>query len=299
MIKTVLGNIENAKAGVTLVHEHICCYNEYVYQMAKNAYIDKNSVADDAISYLKDIKAKHGLTTFVDCTPPNIGRDTELLKKVSEKAEINIVCATGFYFQDEPVLFRTSADKLCEYMITDAKAQNAGIIKCAVEKAEIAEFQEKLLRACAKAHKELGLPIVMHTNGKNQNGRSALEILLSECVHGDSVVVGHLSDSEDPEYLKAIAAHGCYIAFDRLYGNCDEEYIEKKVSAITELCRAGYKDKILLSHHALFFNGFDKDPTVAEKPRFAYVFEHMLPKLNATLAQKITVTNPANMLSVR
>ena len=180
MIKTVLGNIEKSRVGVALTHEHICCYNEYVYQMAGDAYMDKKAVEAAAVAYLKEMKKIYGLGTFVDCTPPNIGRDTALLRRVSEKSEVNIVCATGFYYQEEPVLFRTTADKLCEYMVTDAAAQNAGIIKCAVEKAEIGEFNEKLLRACAMAHKELGLPIVMHTNGKNQNGRAALEILFSE-----------------------------------------------------------------------------------------------------------------------
>ena len=34
-IKTVLGNIPEQDLGITLAHEHICCYSEYPYQMAE------------------------------------------------------------------------------------------------------------------------------------------------------------------------------------------------------------------------------------------------------------------------
>ena len=30
MIKTVLGDIRDNELGITLVHEHICCYSEYL-----------------------------------------------------------------------------------------------------------------------------------------------------------------------------------------------------------------------------------------------------------------------------
>ena len=113
------------------------------------------------------------------------------------------------------------------------------------------------------------------------------------------VTVGHLSDSDDHEYLKEIASNGCYIAFDRLYGSKEEEYISKKVKAITELCAAGYEDKILLSHDTMFFNGFNECPTIVEKPRFNYAFDCILSEAGAELAEKISVKNPANMLSVR
>ena len=64
--------------GITLVHEHICCYNEYLLKMAGDKYLDKNQLKSVAVEYLKFLKEKYGLKNFVDCTPINIGRDIDL-----------------------------------------------------------------------------------------------------------------------------------------------------------------------------------------------------------------------------
>ena len=96
--------------------------------------------------------------------------------------------------------------------------------------------------------------------------------------------------------MKQIAEIGCFIGFDRLYDNSSEEYISKKIEAIAELCNAGYEDKILLSHDALFFNGFEAKPTINKYPRFSYCFDNILPKLSNQLAEKIMIKNAIKML---
>ena len=299
LFKTVLGDISESDLGVTLAHEHICCFSEYAYQMIGKDYLDKNALADTGTVYLKELKKKYGLATFVDCTPINIGRDVELLKRISEQSEINIICSTGFYYTDEPVLYNTSAEQLCKYMVADAYAVNAGIIKCAVENEAITRFGEKLLRACAKAHLCLGLPIVLHSNANNRNALKALEILFSEGVNPNAVTVGHLSDTDDLEYVKSIASYGCFIGLDRLYKNTSEEYVSKKTQSILELCKAGYEDQILLSHDAQFFNGFEAEPKIYEQPRFSYCFDYILPQLPKSLSDKLMVQNPMRMLSCK
>ena len=299
LFKTVLGDISESDLGVTLAHEHICCYSEYAYRMAGKDYLDKDALADTATVYLKELKKKYGLATFVDCTPINIGRDVELFKRISEQSEINIICSTGFYYTDEPVLYNTSAEQLCKYMVADAYAVNAGIIKCAVENEAITRFGEKLLRACAKAHLCLGLPIVLHSNANNRNALKALEILFLEGVNPNAVTVGHLSDTNDLEYVKSIASYGCFIGLDRLYKNTSEEYVSKKTQSILELCKASYEDQILLSHDALFFNGFEAELKIDEQPRFSYCFDYILPQLTKSLSDKLMVQNPMRMLSCK
>ena len=299
LFKTVLGDISESDLGVTLAHEHICCFSEYAYQMVGKDYLDKNALADTATVYLKELKKKYGLATFVDCTPINIGRDVELFKRISEQSEINIICSTGFYYTDEPVLYNTSAEQLCKYMVADAYAVNVGIIKCAVENEAITRFGEKLLRACAKAHLCLGLPIVLHSNANNRNALKALEILFLEGVNPNAVTVGHLSDTDDLEYVKNIASYGCFIGLDRLYKNTSEEYVSKKTQSILELCKASYEDQILLSHDALFFNGFEAELKIDEQPRFSYCFDYILPQLTKSLSDKLMVQNPMRMLSCK
>lgn len=294
--KTVLGDIPISELGITLPHEHICCYSDYLYQMAGDKYLDKERLLNVAVDYLKSLKEKYCLNTFIDCTPVNIGRDIELLKEVSKKSEVNIVCSTGFYYTEEPVLYNASAELIAEYIIKDAENINAGIIKCAVENETISDFNKKLLIASAIAQKTLGLPIVLHSNANNKNGIKALEILLTEGVKPQAITVGHLSDTDDLEYIKQIAEIGCFIGFDRLYDNRYESYISKTVDKITEFCNLGYADKILLSYDTLFYNGFEVNPAINEKPRLSYVFNFILPRLPKDIVKKFMKENPIKML---
>lgn len=296
MIKTVLGSIKEKDLGITLAHEHICCYSEYLFKMAGGKYLDKKRLLETSVKYLKMLKNKYGLNSFVDCTPVNIGRDISLLKKVSKKAKVNIICATGFYYTDEQVIHAHTPEYIADKIIIDAKKVNAGIIKCAVESENLSDFNEKMLKASALVQLNLGLPIVLHTNANNKNGLKALQILLSEGVKPQAITVGHLSDTEDLEYIKQIAKYGCFIGYDRLYEDYSEGYISNKVKAVTELCGAGYEDKILFSHDSLFFNGFEENPEINEKPRLNYCFDIVLPKLPKTIANKIITENPLNML---
>jgi len=296
MIKTVLGEIVEKDIGITLPHEHICCYSEYVHKMIGTTYIDKEKLLKVSADYLKTLKEKYDLKTFIDCTPINIGRDIELLKKISEKSGINIICSTGFYYTEEPVLYNTSIDALCDYLVIDAENVNAGIIKCAVESEDITGFNEKLLRASAKAQLKLNLPIVLHTNAKNKNGIKALEIILSEGVKTGAITVSHLSDTDDVEYINYFAECGCYLGLNRLHENCSQEYVESYIKIITGLCEEGYTNKIILSHDALFFNGFDKKPKISETPRFNYCFDYIFPKLQKHFTEQIMIDNVLKML---
>lgn len=296
MIKTVLGDISENEIGITLPHEHICCYSEYLHQMAGHRYLDKEQLFNAAVKHLKELNKKYGLNTIVDCTPVNIGRDIELLKKVSEKSGVNIICSTGFYYTEETLFSNLDVQYISDHMVSDAENVNAGIIKCAVEAEQITKLNEKLLRASAKAHLKLRIPIVMHTNVRNKNGKKALEILLSEGVKPQAITVGHLSDTDDLEYVKQIAEYGCFIGLDRLYEDHSKKYIDQKNKSIAELYDNGYEDKILLSHDALFFNGFEAHPKINIKPRFSYCFDHILPQLPKTVADKIMTKNTLKML---
>lgn len=293
-IRTVLGKKKIRKNTITLSHEHICCYSEYLNMMSNN-YLDKDQLAEKSADILKSMKEKYGLGLFIDCTPINIGRDIQLLKKVSELSGVDIVCSTGFYYNDEPILDCMSAETLAEFIIEDANHICAGIIKAAVESEIVSDFNTKLLKAAAIAHKKTSLPIILHTNANNRNGAKAVDILLEENVAPNSIVVGHLSDTEDIEYIKTFAKSGCYVALDRMYDNKSDLYITSKVNQITALCDAGYADKLLLSHDDSVFQGFCSNPQIKE-PRWTYLFEYILHKLDDSITQKLLQENPLTML---
>ena len=293
-IRTVLGKKKISKNTVTLSHEHICCYSEYLNIMSKG-YLDKPTLAEKSADILKNMKEKYGLALFIDCTPVNIGRDVELLKKVSELSGVDIVCSTGFYYNDEPILDCMSARTLADFIAEDANNTCAGVIKAAVEYDTVSPFNIKLLKASALAQKKTGLPIILHTNANNKNGIKAVEILLGENVNPKNIVVGHLSDTNDNEYIKNFAKLGCYVALDRMYDNERQDYITSKINQINALCEAGYADSLLLSHDDSVFQGFCDKPQI-KAPRWSYMFEHIIPKLDENIANKILKENPLTML---
>lgn len=293
-IKTVLGKRSIAAETVTLSHEHICCYSEYISKMSCH-YFDKEELICKASEVMSRLKEKHNLGLFIDCTPINIGRDIELLKAVSARSGVEIVCSAGFYYNDEPVLNCTSAQTIADYMIEDAEKIGAGVIKAAVENENLSDFNIKLLKASAITQKKTELPIILHTNANNRNGKKAVEILFEEGVEPHHIVVGHLSDTSDTEYIMSFAKKGCFIALDRMYGNTNKEYISSKIKQILELCNAGFENQILLSHDDAFFQGFNPNPHISE-PRYDYVFNHIIPNIDSDIAKKIMEINPIKML---
>lgn len=296
MIKTVLGNVHESEIKTALCHEHICCYSEYLNTMVNGKLFDKKELIKISADRLKYLKDKYDMNLFIDCTPVNIGRNIDLLKAVSEESGVHIVCSTGFYYTDECVLFNTPVEVLTEFYKNDAESINAGIIKAAVEKKELSPLNEKLLLASAKTQLQTGLPIVMHTNANNQNGIKGLEILLGEGVPPSAITVGHLSDTENIDYILKIAGYGCYIGLDRLYENTTDEYLQKKLKTINALVDNGFADRILLSHDDMFYNGFDIEVKFNDTPRYNYVFDHILSKLPIDIAQMIISQNPIRML---
>lgn len=293
-IRTVLGKKKIDKSVKVLSHEHICCYSEYLNMMS-NKYLDKNMLIEKSAAILKNVQEKYGLGLFVDCTPVNIGRDIEMLKNISNLSGVDMVCSSGFYYNDEPILNCMSDKTLADFTVEDANNVCAGIIKAAVEYEEISDFNIKLLKASAIAQKKTGLPIVLHTNANNKNGAKAVDILLAENVKPQNIVVGHLSDTNDIDYIERFAKLGCYIALDRMYDNKTEEYVTAKINQITALCEAGYADKLLLSHDDSIFQGFCENPQIKE-PRWTYMFRYIVPKLDENIANKILTENPLTML---
>lgn len=74
-----------------------------------------------------------------------------------------------------------------------------------------------------------------------------------------------------------------------------DEYVNAKIAQITALCEAGFSDNLLLSHDDSVFQGFCDRPEIKE-PRWSYLFEYIIPKLDKAIAEKRIMTNPVQLL---
>jgi phosphotriesterase-related protein len=108
---------------------------------------------------------------------------------------------------------------------------------------------ERVLRACARAHRETGCPITTHTHAPSKRGLEQQAIFAEEGVDVGHVVIGHSGDTDDLDYLLELIDNGSYLGMDR-FGIDAYLTTPQRVSVVAELCRRGYADRLLLSHDA-------------------------------------------------
>jgi phosphotriesterase-related protein len=250
-VNSVLGPIDSEELGFTLMHEHLLVLNLAMRQAFADWY-DREKHVEDAVAELRSAKQR-GVKTIVDLTPINLGRDIFVMREIAEKAEMQIIAATGFYWSEEPLLENWPIDRLVEFLLQDVEKgiqgtdSKAGIIKCATDHPGVTDFNQKLLRVAARLHRATGLPISTHTSVANRVGPIQQDIFEQEGVDLRRVVIGHCGDSDDLEYLESILVRGSSIGMDR-FGLDMFLPMEKRVRTVAELCRRDRAEQMVLSH---------------------------------------------------
>jgi len=287
-VNTVLGPISPSELGMTLMHEHIMAGFGGWYANYTITPFDREKCIKIALDTMKELKT-YGINTIVDATTNDCGRDPDLLKEVSEKSGINIVCSTGLYSEAEgaPGYFKfrnmvtgDATTEIYELFATEitqgigTTGVKAGVIKVATSDGQITPYEEMILRAAAKVQKETGVPIITHTGGFSTMGVEQADLFISEGANPNRIVIGHIGGSADIKYHITLIGKGAYIAFDRLglplFGSD-----ETRKACIVGLIGIGYENKIMLSHDAVCcFLG--KTPIDASP---IYIFENVIPVL--------------------
>ena len=262
MINSVLGPLSPDKLGQTLVHEHFCFAYPGYQADASIAPYDREAALQAGLKACEAAKAV-GIQTIVDPTPNDTGgRDPLLYKELSQKTGINIICTTGLYTEGEgsPAYWKTrvsfGADiskMISEMMIKEitegigTTGVKAGAIKVG-SSPEMTDYEKAVHKAAVIAQKATGVPIITHTEGPT-GGVEQAEFLLSQGADPKKVMIGHVTNSKEIDYHRAILAKGVSVGFDRL-GLAPLYNVPDNVSVqnIATLCKEGYANKIMLSH---------------------------------------------------
>lgn len=267
VVNTVTGPIESDKLGKTLMHEHfVFGYPGYAGDSTFGSF-DREKALEVGIGVAERAKS-HGVNTIVDATPNDSGRNPMLLKEISEKTGINIICATGYYYEGEgaPAYFKfrslmgDAEKEIYEMMLKEVREGigntgiKAGVIKLASSKDIITEYETMFFKAAAKVQKETGVVIITHTQAGTM-GMEQAELLISEGADPSKIVIGHMCGNTDIQYQISVLEKGVYIGFDRfglqgLGGSPKDIYREALTVALLAL---GYEDKILFSHDTVNF----------------------------------------------
>ena len=124
----------------------------------------------------------------------------------------------------------------------DDTGVKAAFLKCAVEKDGLIGDVPRVLAAIAAAAVETRAPVMVHTNAPAKTGLIALETLTKAGVDPRRIVIAHAGDSNDLDYLRAIADTGAWLGCDRFniqHFNPDANRIETLVALVAE----GYTDR--------------------------------------------------------
>ncbi|HEX7364392.1 MAG TPA: phosphotriesterase-related protein [Dehalococcoidia bacterium] len=262
MINSVLGPISPDKLGQTLIHEHFCfAYPGYQADATIAAY-DYQAALEAGLKACQAAKAV-GIQTIVDPTPNDTGyRDPLLYQDLSRQTGINIICTTGLYTEGEgsAAYWKTRvsfgadiSQMISEMMIKEitegigTTGVKAGAIKVGTSPV-MTDYEKAVHKAAVMAQKATGVPIITHTEGPT-GGVEQAEYLLSQGADPKKLMIGHVTNSKEIDYHRAILAKGVSVGFDRL-GLAPLYNVPDSVSVqnIATLCQEGYANKIMLSH---------------------------------------------------
>jgi len=319
-INTVLGPISPDALGQTLVHEHFCFAYPGWYADATIAPYDRDAALQINLKVCQTAKAA-GIQTIVDATPNDTGgRDPDLYMQLAQETGINIICSTGLYTEREGAsayfASRMQYGRDISVMIADLFIKEitegigntgvkAGIIKVGTG-STVSPYEQAVLKAAVAAQKATGVPIMTHTDGPT-GGIEQADIFVQEGASLKRVMIGHVSNSRDINYHRSILARGTRIAFDRLgLEVITPDAINLRI--ITDLCKEGYVNMILLSHDTTNLwlgRPFPEDFPEETRPLFAnYRIDHIskdiIPSLKAAgvtdmQIETMMVDNPKNL----
>jgi len=259
MINSVLGPLSPDKMGATLMHEHFAFAYPGWFADESVAPYDFKAVLNTNVAVIRTAQ-KYGIGTIVDATPNDTGgRDPELYKALAKKTGLHIICATGLYTEAEgsaPYFkswrWGTDTSRMISEIFIKEITQGIGKtgVKAGVIKVgsgpKMTAHEKAVHKAAVIAQKATGVPIITHTSGPT-GGVEQAELLLEEGADPKKVMIGHVSNSPDIEYHKAILATGVYVAFDRVGVDILTPF-EVNVKNVAELCKSGFAHRIMLAH---------------------------------------------------
>ncbi|MDD5311885.1 MAG: phosphotriesterase-related protein [Dehalococcoidia bacterium] len=266
-INTATGFISPDQLGTTLVHEHFCFAYPGWFADDTIAPYNREAALQTGLKVCETLKSI-GVKTVIDPTPNDTGgRDPLLYKELSKRTGIQIICTTGLYTDAEgsPAYWKTRMAFMADLpkMMSDlfikeitegigTTGVKAGAIKVG-SSPKMTKYEEAVHEAAVIAQKATGVPIITHTDGPS-GGVEQAEFLIAAGADPKKIQIGHVNNSDDIKYHRAILAKGTKMAFDRigltiLYGVPDDITVQN----IATLVKEGYANQIELSHDTVNF----------------------------------------------
>lgn len=306
VVMTVRGAINADSLGVCLTHEHVLVDFIGADSVTPDRY-DLQEVIRMVLPFLMEAK-ELGCQTFFECTPAYLGRDPELLLKLSELSGLQIVTNTGYYGarNDQHLpkhVFSETAVHLADRWISewesgiDGTEIKPGFIKIGVDPGSLSELHRKIVKAAALTHLKTGLAIAAHT-GPATGAFEEIEILKEYGVDPSAFIWIHAQNEKSLDLHIKAARLGVFVSFDGLGWSSSEEYVK----LISNMKSQNLLHQVLISHDAGWYHV--GEPGGGQFKDFGKLFTELIPALkqagfNQDEIDQLLIINPRNAFGVR
>jgi len=270
-----------------MMHEHV--FSDHREQFRSQSL----AIARRELQELADV----GGRTLVD-VGPDPKRHIDWYAELAPQVKANIILATGFYLQNRTPeeLWVLSCEACVERFsqelmegITGTHIR-AAVIKVAGVKAQLNDWEIKVMTAAARVQATTGVPICTHAC---EGARSQFDVLTKAGADPERIYLSHVEAEfgwegrtlrEEAKYLEALAREGASLYFNNFGFEFDTPH-EDLMYLMHYLCDRGYDSRVLFSVDANF--RFDDDGRMyweaeREHPEtgvrdFAYTFTGAMP----------------------
>jgi len=305
-LHTLTGPVAASEIGLILPHEHI-----FVDLRGPYAPDYAQAKAEDVIQLMQpylEAAWSAGITALVECTPPGVGRNLVILRRVAEITPIRIIVPTGIYREAfTPMDMRNlEVDTLANLWIQELEEGiegthiRAGFIKLAMSDNGPTEIEIRNLKAAAKASRSTGAVIASHTTS-GAIMQTELEVLEQAGLDLHRFIWVHADAEPNSSFHLEAARRGAFVEYDGIGARPD---MDGQVDFVLALIKAGYKDHLLLSHDAGWYEPGQPGGSPAGGVRgFTTLTKEFLPRLRMRGIQEetireITIHNPFNAFAL-
>ncbi len=286
-IQTVLGPIEPAALGRTLMHEHLLCdirppgtradndlgpeitletvwqlnYGHGIRRAGRKYMLDLEDIATREVRMMKH----DGGDAIVELTCGGLSPDPKGLQRIAAGTGVHLIMGCGYYVNDyqEPRNHGRTVDDFAAEMIgqvrdgawgTEVRAGMIGEIGC---QAPWTETEKRVMQAALIAVRETGAAINVHPGRHPDQPQEVADFIAAAGHSTERVVISHVDRTIfDEARLLRLADTGVTIEFDLFgqessyYGLSDIDMPNDatRLRLIRSLIEHGHLDRVVISH---------------------------------------------------
>jgi phosphotriesterase-related protein len=253
-IQTVLGPIEPAHLGVTLMHEHTLVDAwEWGGRLGYDSTVDDEELLVEELAFYRDA----GGSALVDVTPIGLRRDPSGMRRLAQATGLHIIMGCGWYRERvyPAYIHELSTNALADMLVKELEEGVEGGIRPGIigeigtERFHVTPAEEKVFRAAARAQRETGATVTTHTTHFGDLAHEQMDILMEEGVPPERIVIGHLGERRGVKGELAIAERGVYVEIDHVgrAASAGTQPEWRRAKNVAELVQAGYLERVLIS----------------------------------------------------